>query len=421
VISESYRFCDGAPHGQPKWVLVPIALLLLSAATSLSQTRYSGGQGTREDPYLLSTTQDLLALAADPNDWAGHFRLTADIDMAGVPRDTVCMIGDATIPFKGSFDGTGKRILHYTCICPGRNRVGLFGHIRALNGGIRDLCLVDPNVEGATGTSVGALVGHLGTGTVIGCRVEGGHVSGYSAVGGLVGWSYATITGCTAQAEVHGQYSVGGLVGLCAWDAQVRDCAADAEVIGISRVGGLAGGCTSAIIEWSSARGFAAGSSNVGGLIGCGEGATIANCYSTTSLNGNSIVGGLVGCNGLSYEDSNSLPGVIHDCYSIGPVAGREDAGGLVGVNDPNGIVEGSFWDIQTSGMTKSDGGTGLPTASLQTTATFVRAGWDFSLKADGGGYWTVLREPQYPIFAWQIPEPNIAPSSVSAPAVSRP
>ena len=179
-------------------------------------------------------------MAADPNDWAAHFKLTADIDMADVPPGTVCMIGDATIPFKGSFDGAGKRILHYTCILPGRNRVGLFGHIRALNGGVRDLCLVDPNVEGSTGISVGALVGHLGTGEVLRCRVEGGHVSGYSAVGGLVGWTYARITGCTAQAEVHGQYSVGGLVGLCAWDAQVRDCAADANVAGVSRIGGFA-------------------------------------------------------------------------------------------------------------------------------------------------------------------------------------
>jgi hypothetical protein len=390
-------------------------------AASLCQAKYGGGSGTRDDPYLIGTPADLLALAADPNDWAAHFKLTADIDMAGVPRDAVCTIGDAVIPFKGSFDGAGKRILHYTCILPGRNRVGLFGHIRALNGGVRDLCLVDPNVESPTGISVGALVGHLGTGEVLRCRVEGGHVSGYSAVGGLVGWTYTRITECTAQAEVHGQYSVGGLVGLCAWDAQVRDCAADANVAGTSRIGGLAGACTGAIIEWSSAKGFATGSSYVGGLIGCGEGATIANCYSTTSVEGSFIVGGLVAYNGPSSPDSDSLPGLIHNSYSVGPVAGREDTGGLAGTNDPNGIVMGSFWDIQTSGMTKSAAGAGLPTTGLQTASTFVHAGWDFSRKADSGDYWTILHEPQYPVFAWQIPEPNIAPRDPNAPSGSLP
>ncbi len=385
-----------------------MTLLVLSVATSRSQARYSGGSGTREDPYLIGSTIDLLALAADSNDWSAHFRLTVDVDMDEVPRDTVCMIGNATIPFKGSFDGAGKRILHYTCILPGRNRVGLFGHIRALNGGVRDLCLVDPNVEGPTGISVGALVGHLGTGEVLRCRVEGGHVSGYSAVGGLVGWTYTRITGCTAAAEVRGQYSVGGLVGLCAWDAQVRDCAADANVAGISRIGGLAGACTGAIVEWSSAKGFATGSSYVGGLIGCGEGATIANCYSAASIQGNSIVGGLAGYNGLATQDSNSLPSVVHNCYSTGSVAGHTDAGGLVGVIEPNCTAEGSFWDTQTSGMNRSAGGTGLTTALLQTPATFVRTGWDFSQHRDSGDYWTIGPEPRYPTFAWQIVIDNV-------------
>jgi hypothetical protein len=379
-------------------------LLLLFVAVLQGQTRYSGGSGTPEDPYLIGTAQDMLALAAGPNDWSGHFRLTADIDMAEVPRDTVCMIGDAMIPFRGSFDGAGKRILHYTCVCPDRDRVGLFGHIRALGGGVRDLCLVDPNVEAVTGVSVGALVGHLGTGTVSGCRVEGGHVRGAMAVGGLVGWNYATIERSTAQAEVHGQYSVGGLVGLCGWDAQVRDCSANACVTGIGRVGGLAGGCTVTMLQWSSAKGSASGSSNIGGLVGCNEGATILNCCSATSIKGDSLVGGLVGRNGPSCEcSSGTFSGVIRNCYSIGPVTGVTDTGGLVGRNEPNCVVDSSYWDIETSGMKTSAEGTGLPTKPMQTQSTFLRAGWNFSQGADTGDCWMIWHEPQYPIFSWQF------------------
>ena len=405
--------------GQCRWFFVLILLFLIPLATLGGQAGYSGGSGTRDDPYLIGTVNDLLALAADPNEWTGHFRLTADIDMAKVPRDTVCMIGDATIPFRGTFDGAGKRILHFTCICPERNRVGLFGHIRAINGGVRNLCLVDPNVEGRTGTSVGALVGHLGTGAVTGCRVEGGRVSGAMAVGGLIGWSYATIAGCAAQAEVCGQYSVGGLVGLCAWDAEVRDCVADANVVGISRVGGLAGACTLAIIQWSSAKGLVTGSSNVAGLIGCNEGAAIQNCYSTTSVQGDSMVGGLVGDNGPSCDCSvGRFPGVIYNCYSTGRVTGDANTGGLVGFNEADCTVDGCFWDTQTSGMTRSAEGTGLPTARLQTASTFTQAGWDFSPKTGSADYWVLLPEPQYPTFAWQIlqADPDIHHSGLGQP-----
>ena len=407
-----------------RWILVPAVLLVLCAATSRGQTRYSGGLGTPEDPYLISTTRDLLALAADSNDWSGHFRLTADLDMAGVPKNTVYMIGDVMVPFRGSFDGAGKTITHFTCICPDRDRVGLFGHIRALGGGVRNLRLVDPNVEAITGVSVGALVGHLGTGTVSGCRVEGGHVRGEIAVGGLVGWNYATIEKSTAQAEVQGRYSVGGLTGLCGWDAQVLDCSANARVTGIGRVGGLAGGCTVTILQWSSATGFASGSSNVGGLIGCNEGATIMDSYSTTSVKGDLVVGGLVGCNGPSCECSSGVfAGVIRNCYSTGPVTGVTDTGGLVGVNEPNCVVDGSYWDIETSGMNTSAEGTGLPTERLQTQSTFLHAGWNFSQRADTGDCWIIWQEPNYPIFTWQFlkgdldgdgnpdpPDPNAPP-----------
>ncbi len=413
MTSKPHRWNDGLRLGQSSRVLILVPLLLSFVAVSRSQASYSGGSGTREDPYLIGAPRDLLALAADPNHWSAHFKLTADIDMADVPGHPAYMIGNATIPFRGSFDGAGKRILHITCIAPGHNRVGLFGHIRALNGGVRDLCLVDPNIEAVTGISVGALVGHLGTGEVLRCRVEGGHVVGYSAVGGLVGWTYARITGCTAQAEVHGQYSVGGLVGLCAWDAEVRDCVADANIAGISRVGGLAGACTSAAIEWSSAKGFATGSSYIGGLIGASEGATVMNCYSTTSIEGGTILGGLVSYNGPCFDDSGSFPGVIHKCYSTGLVTGRTDTGGLVGITEPDCVVEGSFWDIQTSGTTTSAGGTGLPTPQLQTAATFTHAGWDLSPQADNTDYWTIPALPQYPIFAWQIP--TVDPNTLAA------
>jgi hypothetical protein len=48
-----------------------------------------------------------------------------------------------------------------------------------------------------------------------------------------------------------------------------------------------------------------------------------------------------------------------------------------VGENDDGGVWE-CFWDIETSGLTTSDGGEGKTTAEMQTASTFLEADWDF-------------------------------------------
>ena len=84
--------------------------------------------------------------------------------------------------------------------------------------------------------------------------------------------------------------------------------------------------------------------------------------------------------------------------------------------DEPDCTVDGCFWDIETSGMTGSAGGTGLPSARLQTESTFTQAGWNFSPKSDSGDYWVLLPEPQYPTFAWQIlnADPNVRDSDAA-------
>jgi hypothetical protein len=383
------------------WVAV-VAILL--AATSSPAARYSGGTGTPEDPYLMSNSRDLLALAADVNDWASHFRLTADIDMADVPRDVACVIGDESIPFRGIFDGAGHTIYHFTCITTGRNRVGLFGHIRGLTAEIRDLWLVEPYVDAAAGISVGPLIGHLGTGTATNCHVEAGYVRGSMGVGGLIGWTYATVRQCTARSEVHADYSAGGLVGICAPAADIRDCWANSAVTAINRAGGLTASNTLATIRWCSAGGSVTGSADAGGLVGVSEGGTTSDCYSTASVNAPSTAGGLVALNDMSCHCSGgSLPSLIRHCYSTGPVRGETDAGGLVGWSDPNCVVEDCFWDVQTSHIGASAGGTGLTTAQLQVRSTYKSSLWNFGTKDASGDHWVIRQEPQYPCFGWQI------------------
>jgi inhibitor of cysteine peptidase len=63
-----------------------------------------------------------------------------------------------------------------------------------------------------------------------------------------------------------------------------------------------------------------------------------------------------------------------------------------------------SFWDMETSGQTASDGGTGLATAEMQTTSTFLDAGWDFVDETENGtdDIWKIAEGLDYPRLWWE-------------------
>jgi hypothetical protein len=158
----------------------------------------------------------------------------------------------------------------------------------------------------------------------------------------------------------------------------------------------------------------------VGGLVGmnCGR---IAASYSTGSVNGAGAVGGLVGANyyrsSIANRHSSALVsgccssvgglvganhGPITNSYSSGLVSGAGYVGGLVGWN--GAIVETSFWDIQTSGQSKSAGGTGKTMAEMRAAKTFLNAGWDFVDETANGteDIWWIDEGKDYPRLWWE-------------------
>jgi len=130
---------------------------------------YSGGSGTSGDPYLISTSQDLLDLANPANsaDWDKHFLMTHDIDMSAVTGFTpIAPDTDAGdfyhqgTTFRGVFDGGGHAIQDLTIDLPDQDYVGLFGYI-----------------DGSGGA---------GSGEISNLGLDGGSASGREYVGGLV-------------------------------------------------------------------------------------------------------------------------------------------------------------------------------------------------------------------------------------------
>jgi hypothetical protein len=167
------------------------------------------------------------------------------------------------------------------------------------------------------------------------------------------------------------------------------------SVIGEWAVGGLMGGNVGGIVDKSYSTGNVTGEDYVGGLAGDNQG-TVSNSYSSSSVTGEWYVGGLVG--------DNDSSGIVGNSYASGSVAGYSFVGGLVGSNW--GAVSNSFWDIDSSGVNESDGGTGKTTAEMNDIATFSGEGWNIIAvapdKADLAYIWNIVTEQTRPFLSWQ-------------------
>ncbi len=195
----------------------------------------------KNDPYLIYTAEQMNAIGLYEEDWDMHFKLMADIDLssyAGTDFNIIGYYGTYKIQFTGVFDGSGHKISNFSYTSTDTSSAGLFGFV---SGVIRDLALIDPNIDAGTGSGVGSLVGLLSDdGTIYNCYAEGGSVSGNENVGGLVGENnYCTITNCYSTASVSGGDTVGGLVG---WnEGTITNCYSVGRVTGTTDVGGLVG------------------------------------------------------------------------------------------------------------------------------------------------------------------------------------
>jgi hypothetical protein len=120
----------------------------------------------------------------------------------------------------------------------------------------------------------------------------------------------------------------------------------------------------------------------------------------------------------------------VENAYAIGALPDGDDVGGLIGKvsGEVDVTVSASFWDVQTSGTTVSAGSeVGIPTAQMQTLATFQAAGWDIANPGTSSTVWGIRSGCSYPYLMWldAIPAPCprqggvIAPPPVADPAPS--
>jgi hypothetical protein len=228
-------------------------------------------------------------------------------------------------------------------------------------------------------TNGGGLVGKSSGGKIKNSYATG-DVTGDGDEGGLIGRSTNTsIISCHATGNVKGTKSTnGGLIGYFEGGSGplIKNSYATGDVRSVngSNAGGLVGFLAgNANIEGSFATGDArADGSHVAGLIGDAHfSGSIINSYAMgNAKTGKADVGGLIG-----YISG----GTIENSYSTGKSNGSESIGGLIGKKSSSVTIKHSYWDIETSELSSSAGGTGLKTKQMQgATAKTKMDGYDF-------------------------------------------
>ncbi|NLH17154.1 MAG: LamG domain-containing protein [Phycisphaerae bacterium] len=340
-------------------VQTAIGVLLCLVAVCASTFGYSGGSGTAESPFVISSSADWKELTLTAADWAGHLILIADIDLEG---GAASPIGSQQTPFTGFVDGNGHVIRNVVINQPTRTAVGLFG---CLGKGSMILELGVDNIQILGRHYVGGIAGE-NSGRIDSCFVSGTVKGSGLDIGGLVGSNSGAIVSSYSTVSVTGSEHVGGLAG---WNGEgsITSSYASGSVTGYYHIGGLVGGNIGTIYSSFATGPIRGNAYSIGGLVGVNSG-TIHSCYSSGTIFGSgSGVGGLVGWNSDTILSS----------YATGSIAGSYRVGGLVGESF-QGTTTQSFWDVETTGLAISEGGEGKTTAEMKKIATYTSAGWDF-------------------------------------------
>jgi len=388
-----------------------IAVLLVICFYGLPvQAKYGGGTGEPNDPYRIATAENLNDIGNHIEDWGSHFVMINDVNLAEYTGDAFNVIGTYYTPFIGDFNGNNHVIFNFTCTSTGLSSTGMFGSVS--HGRIKNLGLVNANVNAASAYRVGSLVGHLLSSSVSNCFTVGGSVSGKYYVGGLIGGTWeCKVSNCFANVNVSGDDYVGGLIGKNEYYyGLVSNCYSTGTVIGNERIGGLVGYNRYASIYNSFSTADVDGSVFVGGLVGSSEKGIISDCYASGAVTSTGdMIGGLIG---------NIANGKVIKCYSTGISSGSSDVGGLVGHDyNSNSKYIKCFWDndvnpdVNGIGNATDPNVIGESTVNMQIEGTFSSAGWDFVGERSNGSSdkWSMSVGGDYPVLWYQLdPLPSL-------------
>ncbi|WP_133063253.1 GLUG motif-containing protein, partial [Sedimentisphaera salicampi] len=372
-----------------------------------------GGEGAEENPFEISTVEDMISMGLRKPDWDKSFELVNDIDMNSVSNYI------PPVTFSGLFDGCGYSVINLSLDkneIGNNTQLGLFGQIQPAgvveNLGIEAVtCMGNHEAGGVCGVN---------RGLIRNCNISGVVDCGRHWIGGVAGINRGDIRHCSFDGYIHGYFDVGGLCGTQNEGGVIEFCYSDSEISGVDLVGGAVGRNQGEIL-FSSCKSDVESPWRCGGFCGINEGSisscsseteiegynnwtggfcgnhyegVIEDCYSKGNVRGNKEVGGFCGEN---------TKGLIRRCYSLAAVSGNENIGGFCGYN-PEGTIIDCFWNTESSGINTSDGGIGQTAAQMQDINTYLDADWDFTWESNNGSEEVWYSEfEDFPVLTFEV------------------
>ena len=336
-----------------------------------NKTANLSGNGTAEDPFIISSYDHLKRLRSMTNDQTQNKFLTAstyflqiaDINMDKASYDSDHQFGWLSIgnvpnnPFRGIYDGNGYKIKNLWATRQNSTGIALFGYTEKAI--FKHVWMENPKMEG--NFAVGALVGGAVSAgdmrdktSLIGCTTSGGYIKaskGSVGAGGLVGvvdlYGMIAMDSCVnTSTPVSGSYGVGGLLGVGSLYSQsyLQQCENHASVSSdYTGAGGLVGSVDSLSILGCVNTGNITGSkaynpsdaSNGGYATGGIAGGTgVSYIYASTNegnIDGYIGVGGIIGSTRLGSDELLFNNTLVKSCGNTGAVSGKSSVGGICG------------------------------------------------------------------------------------------
>ena len=337
------------------------------------------GKGTSEDPYLIASQEDLIAIqkaVAEGNafvekyfTFADNITLPTGWEPIGCTKDGTNDIqaGANLNAFSGNINGAGftltvpvggKPLLGYVKGATIKDlkiygeQIDGYGLVNNFEGvGLSGSAIIIDNVTLKSGSKtlksglIGANIttnGYAGcsagfTATIRNCTIERNVIIGYTGtenrIGSIAGRLQGTVENCVSYATVRGNQYVGGLVGVkdnAMGYCEVTNSQFHGTVEGNSYVGGISGGPYSGeaapngirlSITGCTVDGTVKGKSCVGGILGGDP--KVAQAWNDYSITGNVFSGTATGekyVGGIIgyYESLNKCDTIANNIYTIG-------------------------------------------------------------------------------------------------------
>ncbi|MDL2322769.1 T9SS type A sorting domain-containing protein [Bacteroidales bacterium OttesenSCG-928-A17] len=361
---------------------------LISLTDIKEEQSYSGGDGSSQLPYLISSKTDMRALATavkNGENYANKYFLLIN-DIVNENDSIGRIIADSeNFYFSGHFDGNGHTIA--LNLKSTKKYIGLFGNIKDAT--IKNLTVKGCIISNSLNSSIGGICGNAESSGIVNCvslcDISASYRSKTTSslyVGGICGEAnFSIIQESKNEGDVesinffedgdfvdnfYSKFIAGGVCGYAYKSTKITNCLNNGDISATSSGGGICGyGYDSIDISFGINNGNISAKSSAGGICGYFDtSSNIEKCYNAGLISTNLYVGGILGFTESSANIDNCLnvnhiSGIyaggilggtegsyanvnINNSYNIGNILGKKSAGGICGILG-RGKIENCF------------------------------------------------------------------------------